>query len=136
MVKRLGDEGKRRMRLIAGSVVVVLLLAGCTLRPRYADFINAKTEGAVATFVIVDADRSIPIAGAKIEIGELKNRVNVTSGADGTFTLPVDKKYSDENSIFSVTLPRGLAHYKILLAPQEAPSVPEVLDAGEPASNG
>jgi hypothetical protein len=134
------------MRLVLFSAVVALLVSGCALRPRYADFVSAKTEGKEVTFVVTDTATGKPVPGAKIEVSELRNRVTVTSGADGTFRLPVDKRYVDENPVFVVTLPKGVEQYEVKLAPPpppapapapapvEAPAAaaPEAADAGTP----
>jgi hypothetical protein len=128
------------------GLVGLLLTAGCALRPRYGDFVNAKTEGKEVSFVVIDADSGKPVPGAKVEVSELKNRVQVTTGADGVFKLPVEKKYLDENPLFVVTLPKDVVHYRVELvkpapvaptpAPVEvpAPAPVEAADAG--VSNG
>lgn len=135
------------MRHLLAALVFAVVLAGCALRPRYADFVNAKTEGKDVTFVVTDTDTKKPVPGAKVEVSELKNRIIVTTGADGRFTLPVDKKYVSENPVFVVTLPAGVSHYDLTVAPAPAPApvpvpVPapveppvEAVDAGVP-SNG
>jgi len=128
------------------GLVGLLLSAGCALRPRYGDFVNAKTEGKEVSFVVIDADSGKPVPGAKVEVSELKNRVQATTGADGVFKLPVEKKYLDENPLFVVTLPKDVVHYRVELvraapvvpppAPVEvpAPAPVEAADAG--VSNG
>ena len=133
------------MRLALFAAAVALLVSGCALRPRYADFVSAKTEGKEVTFVVTDAATGKPLPGAKIEVSELKNRVTVTSGADGTFKLPVEKKFIDENPVFVVTVPKGVEQYTVKLAPPPAPpapvaapveapaaAAPEAVDAGTP----
>ncbi|MFO0598048.1 MAG: hypothetical protein U0228_22290 [Myxococcaceae bacterium] len=125
------------MRL-AALALCAALVTGCALRPRYNDFVTARTEGKEATFVVVDTDTSRPVPGARVEVSEYKNRVIVTTGADGTFKLPVDKKYLEENPIFLVTLPKDVVHYRVELfqaPPPPAPKVDEAVDAGAP-SNG
>lgn len=109
------------MRLVLVASSLALLLSGCALRPRYADFVTAKTEGKEIAFVLQDADTGKPVPGAKVEVSELRNRLNVTTAADGTFKLPVEKKYLDENPVFVVTLPRGVEKYTVKLAPPPAP---------------
>lgn len=129
--------------------VVALLVSGCALRPRYADFVSAaRSDAKEVTFLLIDADTTMPVANAKVELSELKNRVIVNTAADGTFKVPLDKKYIDENPVFVVTLPRGVTQYKLMLAPYAAPPptvvvpapvspvMPEAVDAGTPASNG
>jgi hypothetical protein len=130
------------MRLFVFASVLALVASGCALRPRYADFVNAKFEGKEVTFLLVDADTNRPVPGAKVEFSELKNRVTVTTAADGTFKAPLDKKYVDENPVFVVTLPKGTSQYRMTLVHEALPppTMPEpaveAVDAGMPASNG
>lgn len=141
------------MRLLVIASVLAASLCGCALRPRYADFVSSTTQGKEVTFVVTDADTNRPVPGAKVEVSEGKNRVSVTTAADGTFKLPVEKKYLDENPVMLVTLPKGFELYKVALAapaavtppaeptlsaPPQAPPPPslEAPDAGMPASNG
>ncbi len=139
------------MRLTLIVVSIASLMSGCALRPRYADFVTAKTAGKEVTFVVIDADTQKPVPNARVEVSELKNRLQVTTAADGTFKLPVEKKYLEENPVFVVTLPKGFENYRVALAPPPAPVEPVVAppevpatepvpaalpDAGMPASNG
>jgi hypothetical protein len=139
------------MRSSLYFAVFALLLAGCALRPRYADFVTLNTQGKEAVFLLIDPATKLPIANAKIEVSENRSRINVTTAADGSFKLPVDKKYVDENPVFAVTLPKGYTEYVVQLAPPApvpmapppVPNVPaapvapvETVDAGTPASNG
>ncbi len=142
------------MRLLVIASILAASLCGCALRPRYADFVTSTTAGKQATFVVTDAATNQPVPGAKVEVSEGKNRLIVTTAADGTFTLPVEKKYVDENPVMVVTLPRGFEAYRVALAPavvlappaaeptlstppQGPPPPPlETQDAGVPASNG
>lgn len=143
------------MRLTVIVSCVALLISGCALRPRYADFVTSKTTGKELTFLVTDADTAKPVPNAKVEVSELRNKVSVTTGADGTFKLPVEKKYLDENPVFVVTLPKGVVQYRLALAPLPVTPVEPVIappvgppppaletmpdatpDAGAPASNG
>lgn len=132
------------MRLTLLLSFVAVLASGCALRPRYADFVTSKTTGKEVTFVVLDAATRQPVPNAKIEVSELRNRISVTTAVDGTFKLPVDKKYLEENPVFVVTLPRGFEQYQLSLAPLPSTPVappPPTLetttpDAGLPASNG
>jgi hypothetical protein len=131
------------MRILQYAGLVGLLLsAGCALRPRYGDFVNAKTEGKEVSFVVSDADSGKPVSGAKVEVSELKNRVQVTTGADGIFKLPVEKKFLDENPLFVVTLPKDVTKYRVELVrpapvpPVEAPTPAPVEAADAGVSNG
>jgi hypothetical protein len=146
------------MRHLLVAILFAALLGGCALRPRYADFITAKTEGKEVTFQLLDADTKKPVPGAKIEVSELRSRINVTTAADGTFSLPVDKKLVSDNPVFVVSLPAGVLRSEVRLAPPPAPApvapveappaapvepapveappaAPEAVDAGVP-SNG
>ncbi len=143
------------MRLSALALTLLFVASGCSLRPRYNDFGLKPGEVKEARFVVLDAESGRPVEGAKVEVSEFKNRVISTTGADGTFVLPVEKKYVDENPLFVVTLPRGVLQYRVELvheavapvlppepaeAPVEAPapveSAPEedVADAGTTSS--
>lgn len=120
------------MRLASYVCALALLATGCALRPRYADFVSAKTEGKELTLVVIDPETTRPVPGAKIELSELKNRVNVTAAADGTFKVPVEKKYLDENSIFVVTLPKDVLAYRIELARKAPPPPPPMPNVDAP----
>lgn len=117
------------MRLFA-LCLVVLAASGCALRPRYAEFITATTEGAERTFRLTDADTGAPLAKVKVELSENKTRLQRTTDADGTFTLPVDKKYVAENPVFVVALPAGVKGYVLSVV---APPSPTPTPAPEPA---
>ena len=121
----------RRLALVVVGLVVVL--ASCALRPRYGDFITAKTTEKMVTFVVVDADTNQPVPGAKVEWSELKNRMVATTGPEGRFEVPVDKKYVAEDPVFVVTLPATSTHYRLELAPAPAPNedVPVAQPAGD-----
>lgn len=120
------------MRFAFISFAVVCLSSSCALRPRYAEFVTSKTEGKEVTFLVSNAFTRLPVANAKVEIGELRNRIVTTTGPDGTFTLPVDRKYVDENPVFVVTLPKGVLEYRLALAPPPAPLQPEPVPAEVP----
>lgn len=100
-----------------------MLASSCALRPRYRDFVTAKTEGSSLKLVMTDGT-GLPVANAKIELSELKNRQQFSTSADGTFALPVDKKYLDENPVLVVQLPQGAKSYSLAIAPL-APPLPE-----------
>ncbi len=109
--------------------VLCLVAAGCSLRPRYNDFGLSLDEGLTeARFVVIDGDTGAPVPGARIEVGEQRSRVITVSGADGTFVLPVDRRYVEENPIFVVTLPKGVVSYRVELfhetKPVETPAAP------------
>ena len=138
------------MRLTLFVFVAALLISGCALRPRYADFVSPTTAGKEVTFLVTDAATKLPVPNAKIEVSELKNKLSVTTGPDGTFKLPVEKKYLEENPVFVVSLPKGFEEYRLALAPlpvspievggdaPQGPPPPALEprpDAGSPASN-
>lgn len=121
------------MKKLALSLLLVVVAAGCSLRPRYNDYRLMADVMKEARFVVVDPDNgNKPIAGAAIEMGENKNKVKTTSDAMGGFMLPVDKRYADENSIIVVTLPKGFKNYEVQLAPPPPPELPPA-PVGEPA---
>jgi hypothetical protein len=123
------------MRITSYVCALALLATGCALRPRYGDFITAKTEGKELTLVVIDTATNRPVPGAKIEMSELRNRLNLTSGPDGTFKVPVEKKYVDENSIFVVTLPnRDIVSYRLEVARPPAPPPPPPTPTEPPAA--
>jgi hypothetical protein len=113
------------MRSVVFASLFALLISGCALRPRYADFVTPTTAGKEVTFLVTDAATHQPVPNAKIEVSELKNKLSVTTGADGTFKLPVEKKYLDENPVFLVTLPKGFEEYRVALAPLPAVESPD-----------
>ncbi|MFT3710808.1 MAG: hypothetical protein QM817_24555 [Archangium sp.] len=99
---------------------------------------TAKTEGKEVTLVVIDTETNRPVPGAKVEVSELRNRLNFTTPADGTFKVPVEKKYVDENSIIVVTLPPNVTSYRVEVArppppppPPPAPTMPEPTPAAE-----
>jgi hypothetical protein len=92
--------------------MVSLLTSGCALRPRYRDFVSAKTESKQLQLQLTDGDGA-PLPNAKVEFSEFKNRVQLSTAADGTFTVPVEKKYLDENPVFVVQVPPGVTSYQV-----------------------
>jgi hypothetical protein len=143
------------MRQLVICLAFAVAFSACPLRPRYTDFITRRTEGKTFTFVLVDDETGKPIPNARVEVSELRNRLQLITAADGTFTLPVEKKYIDEDPVFVVTLPVGFRGYRLSPAappatpaenpnpPQgppppalETPGAPGSPDAGAPASNG
>lgn len=111
-----------RVLLVASSL---LLLAGCALRPRYADFVSPTTAGDKVTFLLTEKSSGKPLSGIAVEVGELKSRVRVTTGADGTFSLPVDKKLVADNPVIVVAVPRGVTGYELAVVTAPAPVAPE-----------
>lgn len=119
-----------RVLFVASSL---LLLAGCALRPRYADFVSPTTAGEKVTFLLSERGTGRVLPGVNVEVGELKGRVRVTTAADGTFSLPVDKKLVEDNPVIVVAVPRGVSGYELTLV-SNAPPMPAAdrAPAGEP----
>jgi hypothetical protein len=112
--------------------LVVLAANGCALRSRYSDFVTAKTAGPDTAFVLTNKAGE-PMANVRVEMSELKNRFVTTTKADGTFALPVDKKYLSEDPVIVVSVPAGVEGYKLALAPPPAPPKPVEVAPVEPA---
>lgn len=110
----------RAARILLSSVLVVGLSSSCALRARYRDFVTAKTEGKDVQLLVTDG-QGAALPNVKVELSEWKNRLVLTSAADGRLTLPVEKKYLDENPVLVVQLPAGTSRYALALAPPPAP---------------
>lgn len=111
-------EAVRMNRLLALAFLVLVSSTGCTLRPRYLDLVTPDVKAKTLRVQMVERyGVNAPIAGAKVEIGEGKNKVTATTGADGTFELPVTGPLSTDNPVFVVTLPAGVESYRLELAP-------------------
>jgi type IV pilus biogenesis protein CpaD/CtpE len=102
------------------TAVLLGSVAGCALRPRYSDFISTKTVGP-ETALLLTTPTGQPLAKVRVEMSESRSRYTATTGADGTFELPVDQKYLAENPVLVVTLPTGHTGYRLTLAPPPAP---------------
>lgn len=111
-----------RVLLVASSL---LLLAGCALRPRYADFVSPTTTGDQVTFLLTEKGTGRPLPAINVEVGELKHRVRVTTSADGTFSLPVDASLLKDNPVIVVSVPRGVTGYELVLVTAPAPAAPQ-----------
>jgi hypothetical protein len=112
--------------LRALAVPTLLLLCGCALRPRYEELTSRFVpQDAVRSEVLVQVvDRNnAPVPGARIEIGD-RHRFRATTDGNGIFRLPVEKKYSEENALVVVVLPRGVNGYK-LVTPGHAAGPPD-----------
>jgi hypothetical protein len=121
------------MRQIVLCLAFAVAVSACALRPRYTDFITRRTEGKSVTFLVSDMETGKPIPNARVEVSELKNRIILNTAIDGTFTLPVEKKYIDEDPVFVVTLPIGFKRYRLsALAPPAAPAENPMLPQGTP----
>lgn len=111
----------RGARIVLSSVLVVGLSSSCALRARYRDFVTPKTEGKDVQLLVTDG-QGAALPNVKVELSEWKNRLVLTSAADGRLTLPVEKKYLDENPVLVVQLPAGTSQYALALAPPPPPA--------------
>lgn len=120
----------------------LLFLSGCTLRPRYADFVSPSTKGEKVTFLLAEKDSGRPLPNVQVEMSELRSRVRVTTAPDGTFSLPVDARYVKENPVIVVSVPRGVGGYQLTVvtaappppAPAPVSAPPEAPEAPTPAA--
>ena len=94
----------------------VFLLGACALRPRYEDlttrFVAQETSRSEVMIQVVDRN-DVPVPGARIEVGD-RYRYKTVTDPDGVFRLPIDKKYSEENGLVVVVLPKGVNGYKLV----------------------
>lgn len=103
-------------------VVVAVALSGCALRPRYAEFVGKETKEPVK-LQLLEKKSGTGVADATIELGE-RNKVLVKTDAQGFFTLPIDKRFLDDNALLVVNAPAGVGRTTVVVAPV-APSTPE-----------
>jgi hypothetical protein len=107
-----------RFFLSAGLLfAVVLLAAGCALRPRYGDVVPASAAGPQAHLLLVEKASGQPLAGVTVELGDGKTKVKRVTGPDGSFALPVDAALAQANPMLVVTLPAGVMGYAVHPAP-------------------
>ena len=100
------------MRGLLPLAVVLGLSSSCALRPKYRDFVSSKTTSKDVALLVTDgAGAALP--NVKVEFSEFKNRLQLTTGADGVVKLPVEKKYLDENPVFVVQVPPGVTSYRV-----------------------
>ncbi|MBL8934304.1 MAG: hypothetical protein JNM69_07115 [Archangium sp.] len=116
----------RAARLLLSSMLVVGLSSSCALRARYRDFVTPKTEGKDVQLLVTNG-QGAALPNVKVEMSEWKNRLVMTSAADGRLSMPVDKKYLDENPVLVVQLPPGTSQYTLALAPPPLPPPPPVM---------
>ncbi len=116
-------------------LIGLFVLCSCALRPLYKELATDTTDP-VTTLQVIDASTSAPLAGIKVEMSEGKNRFTATTAADGTFSLPNDKKYFAENPYLVVTgtMPNGykLVHTDKVLAPAAPKPAPVVVPVAAP----
>ena len=121
------------MRSVLALAMVALVLAGCALRPRYAEFVSRETKGASIQLQLraVDGD---PVAGATVEVGEYRSKVVAVTDAEGRFTLPVNKTFLADNPVLVVNAPPDTGRTRVDLAPQVAHNEWRPMELLPPAS--
>lgn len=138
------------MRALLVLVVAAVVAVGCTLRPRYADFFTKETTEPVK-LQVTEKNSGLAVAGALVEVGELRGKVTVKTDPEGFFQLPVDKRLMDDNALIVVTAPKGVGRVQVqraaavdapavlpVPAVQETMPAPllEVVDAGTGTGSG
>ncbi len=116
------------MRGLLPLAVVLGLSSSCALRPKYRDFVSSKTTSKDVALQVTDG-AGAPLPDVKIEFSEFKNRLQLTTGADGVVKLPVEKKYLDEDPVLVVQVPVGVQAFTVGLAPPPPPA-PELAPVG------
>ena len=109
------------LRAVVALGALGLLSAGCAMRPRYQEFVSAErlkdTAAPLVSLTVTDPSTGQPLGGAKVEIGEFPKKFSAVAGADGVVNVPLDKRYHADNAIIAVTLPKGVARYKLVATP-------------------
>lgn len=95
-------------------VLVFVMLSGCALRPQYRAYVT-DPSGPPVRLIVLERLADRPLAGAKVELGELRTRQQLTSAADGTLVLAADRKTFDDNPVLVVTPPQGQDGYRLKL---------------------
>ncbi len=124
-------------------VILAVAQLSCSLRPLYRDLVPALPKGAsTVQLQVVEKGTERPIANAKIELGEGKDKFLAMADEQGRFVLPVDKKHFDENALLVVATPPGYNGYSVRplivaavpaeMPPTltEEPAQPMAIDAG------
>lgn len=111
------------MRALALAAAAALVLSGCALRPRYAEFIGKETTAAVK-LQLVEKKSGSGVADASIELGE-RNKLVLKTDAQGYFTLPIEKRFLDDNTLLVVNAPAGVGRTEVIVAPVAPPPTPE-----------
>ena len=117
-------------------VTALAALCGCALRPTYKSYVTPDAKGKELKLLLVEKATGQPMPNVKIEMSEWKNRFTTTTAADGTFSLPVEKRYLDENPVLVVSVPVGVQGYELRAVappgPVPAPVAPEAAGTNEP----
>ena len=102
------------MRTLALVAVVALAASGCTLRPRYGEFVvkSMKAGDAVQLELVLPPDNT-PLSGIKLDCGEGRARFTAVTDERGRVKLPVDPKLIEDNPVIVVSPPPGLKSWKL-----------------------
>ena len=101
-------------KVLAALTLTGLVSQGCALRPRFNDLVAKEETAKELHFQLLNLETRAPIVGATVEMGDGPYRVRATSDAKGNVTLPVGKRYRDDNSIIGVSLATGLPRYELV----------------------
>ena len=105
-------------------ICATLALAGCALRPRYTELVDKDTPGPAVQVQLVEVESGQPVPGATVELGEYRNKRTFTTDAQGMFTLPVEKKYLDDNSILVINSPAAAGRTRVVVKPAQTEPAP------------
>lgn len=131
-------------RFVVFSSVVVTVLAGCALRPRYAEVVQrseVQQGSEELVFRLIEPKSQLPISGAGVEIQEGGQTLRATSDAAGVVRMPHQERWVLANPLVEVVLPGNTASYVIVPAPPStsvqsepvsSPAVPEPAPAPTP----
>jgi Protein of unknown function (DUF2846) len=101
-------------KVLAALTLTALATQSCALRPRFNDLVSKEETAKALKLRVVNAESRAPIAGASVELGDGPYRVRLVSDAQGVVTLPVNKRYRDDNAVIAVTLAAGLPRYELV----------------------
>jgi hypothetical protein len=95
-------------------VLAFVVLSACALRPQYRAYVT-DPKGPPVKLIVLERLSDKPLAGTKVEFGELKTKQQLIAAADGTLVLPADKRSFDDNPVLVVTPPEGQDGYRLKL---------------------
>jgi hypothetical protein len=122
-------------KVLAALTLTALATQSCALRPRFNDLVPKDETASAVRFRVLNAESREPIAGATVEMGDGPFKVKQVSDVQGVVTLPVIKRYRDDNSVVAVTLSSGLPRYELVpVASGEAPPAAPALAPEAPAA--